>query len=83
MDGKIYIIDMNPRFGGDYPATHMAGVNLLELLVRLINDEDIEPEFHNYAIHLLVTKDVSLQTKQMQKRGETSKRCRQILIIDL
>lgn len=65
VDGKIYIIDMNPRFGGGYPATHMAGVNLLELLVRLTNGENVEPEFHNYAVHLLVMKEVSLRTKQM------------------
>lgn len=32
-DGCFYIIDLNPRFGGGYPATHMAGINFFELII--------------------------------------------------
>ena len=31
---KIYIIDLNPRFGGGYPCTHMSGKNYIDFLIR-------------------------------------------------
>jgi len=34
-DGKLYCIDFNPRFGGGYPATHLAGMNFLRALIDL------------------------------------------------
>lgn len=66
-NGKLYIIDMNPRFGGGYPATHMAGVNLLELLVRLNEGQRVEPEFHNYVCNLLVMKEVGLRMHRVEE----------------
>ena len=38
---KVYIIDMNARFGGGYPFTHSAGVNELEALIRLCKNEKV------------------------------------------
>ena len=32
---KIFLIDLNPRFGGGYPFTHLAGLNYLLALVRM------------------------------------------------
>lgn len=64
--GKLYIIDMNPRFGGGYPATHIAGINLLELLIRMNEGQKIEPEFHNYVSNLLVMKEVGLRMHQVE-----------------
>ena len=26
-NGKLFLIDINPRFGGGYPATHLSGMN--------------------------------------------------------
>ena len=31
--GKIYFIDFNPRFGGGYPFTHLAGFNFLKTII--------------------------------------------------
>jgi carbamoyl-phosphate synthase large subunit len=32
--GKIYLIDLNPRFGGGYPATHESGMKFLSCILK-------------------------------------------------
>ena len=61
----IYIIDLNPRFGGGYPATHLIGVNLLDVIIKLVAGEDVEPEFNNYESNILVMKEVGLVTTRL------------------
>ena len=39
-DGAIYFIEMNARFGGGYPFSHMAGVNLPKAIIAWLNGED-------------------------------------------
>ncbi len=39
VDGKPYILEMNARFGGGYPFSHMAGCNLPEAIVRWVQGE--------------------------------------------
>lgn len=57
---KYYVIDLNPRFGGGYPATHAVGVNLLELTLKMMNGEEILPDFNSYEEHALVMKTISV-----------------------
>lgn len=59
-NGRYYIIDLNPRFGGGYPATHAAGVNLLELVLKMVNEEKVLPDFDSYKDHVLVMKTISI-----------------------
>lgn len=33
--GRLFCLDFNPRFGGGYPATHLAGMNFLAALVDM------------------------------------------------
>lgn len=58
--GKYYVIDLNPRFGGGYPATHAIGVNLVELLYKMCVGEKIAPVFDNYDEGLMVMKTISV-----------------------
>lgn len=60
--GIPYVIDMNPRFGGGYPATHTIGVNLIGLLYRLLNGEFVSPEFGNYKDNILVMKGITVRS---------------------
>jgi len=41
-DGKLFCLDFNPRFGGGYPATHLAGMNYLQAIVNMAAGEPIE-----------------------------------------
>ena len=59
-DGRVYVIDLNPRFGGGYPATHEAGVNLLELVLQLAEGKPIAPDFNHYKTDLFVFKEVGI-----------------------
>jgi carbamoyl-phosphate synthase large subunit len=59
---EIFIIDLNPRFGGGYPATHMAGISFIELAIRLTQKQRILPEFNNYIVGQLTMKDVGIKT---------------------
>ena len=34
--GDIFFIDFNPRFGGGYPFTHVAGLNFIKLIICIL-----------------------------------------------
>lgn len=40
-DGRAYIIEMNPRFGGGYPASHLAGGEFPRLIMHMIRREPV------------------------------------------
>jgi carbamoyl-phosphate synthase large subunit len=42
-DGKLYLLEFNPRFGGGYPFTHLAGANHVQMLIDDYQGKAIEP----------------------------------------
>ena len=59
-DTDIYILEMNARFGGGYPFSHMAGVNLPKAIIEWLSgnsaDKDLLTENSNVMSH----KDINL-----------------------
>ena len=60
-NGATIVIDMNPRFGGGYPATHSIGVNLIDVLFQLLNGKDVRAAFGNYPEDVLVMKEIAVK----------------------
>ena len=42
VDGKSYVLEMNARFGGGYPFSHMAGCNLPKAIVEWAKGRDVD-----------------------------------------
>lgn len=56
---KSYVLEMNARFGGGYPFSHMAGVNLPLAIIKWIDDEECSDIlFEKYDV--ITYKDISL-----------------------
>jgi len=51
-NGKYYLLEMNPRFGGGYPFSQMSGANFPAVLYALLNNEPLKDEWFtkNYDI---------------------------------
>lgn len=52
----IYGIDMNPRFGGGYPFSHMAGIDLPSALIAWANKSKIVPCWLRYTPGVMSSK---------------------------
>ncbi|WP_437372004.1 ATP-grasp domain-containing protein [Maribacter litoralis] len=54
-NGKIYGIEINPRFGGGYPLSYLAGANFQKWLIEeYFNKEEIEDNFDCWESDLLM-----------------------------
>lgn len=60
-DGKnYYILEMNARFGGGYPFSHLAGVNLPLALIRWALNEEIEDSLLDAKLGVIGQKDIQI-----------------------
>ena len=56
----VYVLEMNARFGGGYPFSHMAGVNLPLAVVRWLQGETIESDVLQEEFGVIAYKDITL-----------------------
>jgi len=55
-----YILEMNARFGGGYPFSHLAGVNLPLAILQWVRDEPVNAELLTAKPGIIAHKDIDL-----------------------
>lgn len=47
-EGRVYINEINPRFGGGYPHAYYCGVDFIKLIVNNLEGKENRPSFNSY-----------------------------------
>lgn len=55
-----YILEMNARFGGGYPFSHMAGVDLPQAIVKWLNGDSVDISVLTERINIISQKDIEI-----------------------
>lgn len=55
-----YILEMNARFGGGYPFSHIAGVNLPEAMIRWLRNQPVDPAVFCPTYGVVAQKDLGM-----------------------
>ena len=58
VDDKAYILELNARFGGGYPFSHMAGCNLPEAIVNWAEENEVDKEMISARIGVTGYKEI-------------------------
>lgn len=57
---KYYVLEMNARFGGGYPFSHLAGVNLPLAIIEWAQNKEIDNELLVAKVGVLGQKDIKI-----------------------
>jgi len=60
IDEKIYILEMNCRFGGGYPFSHLAGANLPSAILKWLEQKDGKASLKDYRVGVEGMKMINL-----------------------
>ncbi len=71
-DDDIYIIDMNPRFGGGYPFSHQAGANIPLAILQWSEQIEAEDVCFQYKENVMTIKGINLVSKSMITKKDIS-----------
>lgn len=55
-NGELYVLEMNPRFGGGYPFSHEAGMNTAAVYIEWLKGSKEIAGFNNYQDGLMFSK---------------------------
>src|SRR5680860_61253 len=59
-NGKVYFLEMNPRFGGGYPFSHSAGVHIPAMYLEWLQGNTDVSGYNNYKSHQVFSKHYSI-----------------------
>ena len=79
MDGKYYVLELNPRFGGGFPFSYEAGVNLPKAIINWVQGkqfdlEQLVPTYGltfakcDYLVNTSEQKDELVKTNKVMKK---------------
>lgn len=57
---KTFILELNPRFGGGYPLSHLAGADFPRLILKMIKGETVEPQVGQFQSGIIMIKEYSV-----------------------
>lgn len=60
VEGEIYVLEMNCRFGGQYPFSHLAGANFPKIIVDLLNEKEVDKKDYTIASGTVGCKDLKV-----------------------
>lgn len=72
VDGKIFPLEMNARFGGGYPFSHIAGIDLPRAIIKWLRNEEIGGELSNEKVGMIIQKDISMRILNVKENGYES-----------
>ena len=60
INGKPYVLEMNARFGGGYPFSHMAGCNLPKAIIAWCSNQNIDKKLFESKIGVIGYKELMI-----------------------
>ena len=68
-DGKYYISEVNPRFGGGYPHAYEAGANHMKYIVNNLRGKVNEPQIGEYESGVIMMKYSEIMIRREENAG--------------
>ena len=60
VDGVPYVLEMNARFGGGYPFSHMGGCNLPKAIIDWVSGKNVDKSIVSAKIGITGYKEISI-----------------------
>ena len=61
VDGdELTVLELNPRFGGAYPVSHLAGAGFPRKILAMLRGERVEPDLGQYEVGVRMMKDYAI-----------------------
>ena len=66
-NGKCYISEVNPRFGGGYPHAHECGMNVPRMIINNLRGIENQPDIGNYEENIVMMKYNDVKIIKLEK----------------